>query len=320
MRTTSRMAVVSLLLIAASICNAEDYSKCWEAYDRTKRIYCDPTFDRVCLWRAHQEQIRCVEEVDARNEEEENRRQAEEVAEQERKRAQKSSPTAARPSHSASSGGTKGNRLFVAYANNEVKPFVVSDEAMLRNVVSSYINRRTADYSEKGGPPRMQTEECVPRSGAGPYFAFIHYYVVGSSGWGVACGAASPKEAVQFAQRACESRGGYCRIKRGRDKENAVELLIGDLRIPGNPQVIENFSVRLKETRPNGGAGVGDVINYDDTWHNIPEGFVCSWKTSWGDHHQSFLIHANGPFYKKHGGYQPKSGIDFTCSSFLPLF
>lgn len=240
--------------------------------------------------------------------------------------ASPTAPASKTTSKNSSPVSSARSRLFVAYSEEVARPFLVSGEAMLPNVVSSYINRRTADYSQQGGPPRMRTEECHPGAGAGPYFAFIQYHLSGMpigglrTGWGVACGANSPDEAVRASQRACESRSSYCRVQRGLDKENQVELIIGDMRTQGEPRVIENFSVRLKESRPDGGADVGDVINYDDTWHNIPEGFVCRWNSTWGDRHRNFLIHANGPFIKKQVGFRSQYLIDFRCSSFLPLY
>lgn len=240
--------------------------------------------------------------------------------------ASPTAPASKTTSKTSSPVSSARSRLFVAYSEEVARPFLVSGEAMLPNVVSSYINRRTADYSQQGGPPRMRTEECHPGAGAGPYFAFIQYHLSGMpigglrTGWGVACGANSPDEAVRASQRACESRSSYCRVQRGLDKENQVELIIGDMRTQGEPRVIENFSVRLKESRPDGGADVGDVINYDDTWHNIPEGFVCRWNSTWGDRHRNFLIHANGPFIKKQVGFRSQYLIDFRCSSFLPLY
>lgn len=225
-------------------------------------------------------------------------------------------PAARTTSKNSSLVSSARSRLFIAHSENEARPFLVSGEAMLPNVVSSYINRGIADYSEHG-LPRMRTEECHPGAGAGPYFAFVQYYVSGSMGWGAACGANSPDEAVRASQRACESRSSYCRVQRGLDKSKQVELIIGDMRTQGEPRVIKTFSVRLKETRPDGGADVGDVIDHG-MWHNIPEGFFCFWRSS-GDH-RDLLIYWNGPFIKKQVGFRPQTLIDFRCSSFLPLY
>jgi hypothetical protein len=227
--------------------------------------------------------------------------------------ASPTAPAASTTSKISSPVSSARSRLFIAYSEKEARPFLVSDEAMLPNVVSSYINRGSADYSLQGGPPRMRTEECHPGAGAGPYFAFVQYYVSGSMGWGAACGANSPEEAVRASQRACESRSSYCRVHRGLDEQ--VELILGDMRTQGEPRVIKTFSVRMKETRPDGGAGVGDVIDHG-MWHNIPEGFSCFWRSS----HRGLIIFWNGPFIKKQDGFRPQTLIDFRCSSFLPLY
>jgi hypothetical protein len=231
------------------------------------------------------------------------------------------SPAARTTSKISSPVSSARSQLFVAYSEDIARPFLVSGEAMLPNVVSSYIKLKTTDH----GPPRMRTVECHPGAGAGQYFSFIQYHLSGMpigglrTGWGVACGANSPDEAVRAAQRACESQSSYCRVQRGLDKSNEVELIIGDMRTQGEPTVIKNnLSVRLKESRPDAGADVGDFIDHSDAWHNIPEGFVCIWRSSWGDRHRNFFIHVNGPFIKN--GFRPQYPIDFRCSSFLPLY
>lgn len=76
MHITSAFLVIAGLLLSASICNAQTNAECNEAYDRTKRIHCDPTFDRVCLHRAFEELQRCHDRAEVRSEEEERRQAA----------------------------------------------------------------------------------------------------------------------------------------------------------------------------------------------------------------------------------------------------
>jgi hypothetical protein len=220
---------------------------------------------------------------------------------------------------------TNRNRLFIAYGKDLARPFVVTSESMLQAVLSDYLRILNESRVNILSATDFRTEECTPSPGSGSLFAFVVYRHESQSGnsmaWGVVCGASSAEVAAKSAQRACEARSGRCNAPRAKAStfdSNSVQLIIGDLRVPGENKTMKQISVQLSESRPDsGGRNVGDIVRWD-FYSNISSGFICDWfNGAWSNGRPDLMIYGNGPFFKDQATRSRDREITYRCSNFL---
>lgn len=237
--------------------------------------------------------------------------------------SKKSSSTAVSSSQTGTSRETKSggasynHRLMVLY-NNEAfaAPTVVHDDAMLQAIIAQH--RENLEYNQADSV--VLSKECQQGSSNGPYFGFVHYQAVGRGrrqAWGLSCGASSPEEAFQLAQRACESNssGGRCAVDTSAETHRRV-IIIGDRRIVSGRKEAEarDVSVLIRESYADAQSGHMGGANLNV---NFSEGYVCRWtgiisdSRYWGG--RRFQMDVNGPF--TWGISRPVGQYEFNCGS-----